>query len=417
MNKKNRKLVRIIGIIAIIVIVIIVFRISFPQDNSEVYIVKRENFEEVLNYKGEINSAAQVEINLPEILQDSRQLRIFQIRIADIIKEGTDVKKGDYIARLDQSEIMSQMLNVSQKLETKEADLKNAVIDSTVKLTQLRQEISDALLDLEYNKIDLEQSVYESEAYQRKVRMNYQKAEIAINNKKRDYKLEKNKQKVGIQRLEKEVKDQKELLAGYQKAMAACTITSPGDGIIMFAKDPLEGSKYKRDSYIYYFFPLLAVLPNMSEVSSKIYVKEIDISKINIGDSVRVTFDALENVTLGGKISWISALGEDHKDYDMKVFEVHVQVEGTDPELKPAMSSTNDIIISRFENVITVPVNSVFSENDTSFVFIKQGKKTIKRNVITGPDNNEVIVINEGLKEGDQILLKDPDLSKKVARL
>ena len=377
------------------------------EKNSTVYKVKREDFKASLTCKGEINGAKATEINLPDIICD-RSLRIYQIKIVDLIQEGKSVKKGDFIAQLDQNRIMSLMREISQDFEKKEADLKNAKIDSTVKLTQLREEITNAYLDLEYNKIDLEQSVYESEAYQRKVRMNYQKAEIAIAKKRRDFQLEQNKLKVKIRRLETSVNQQQDKITKYRQAMASCRITTPQDGIVMFAKS-WNGKKLGKDDEVIIWMPLIATLPDMSTINSEVYVKEIDISKINLGDSVKITFDALEGETLSGKITKIATIGEDHDSFDMKVFKVIIQLDHTNDGLKPGMSSNNEILVSDLKNVLTLPVNLIHSQNGAKYVYLKKSGEIIKTKVITGMENEEFIVIKEGLSEGDLVLSELPE--------
>jgi len=76
--------------------------------------------------------------------------------------------------------------------------------------------------------------------------------------------------------------------------MRAVRITAPEDEIIIFGKS-WEGKKYSKDDdvSIYEFASPIATLADMSKVISEIYVKEIDIAKIKVGDSVRLTFDAL----------------------------------------------------------------------------------------------------------------------------
>ncbi|WP_147384262.1 efflux RND transporter periplasmic adaptor subunit [Maribellus luteus] len=403
---KKRIITAAIILVAIVAIALI-FKEEVSSEPKGIYTVRSGSFEEVIKCKGEINSADVVEIKIPKTLDDYT-LRVWSYRIMDIVDEGKEVKKGDFIAQLDQSQLTTRMREVTQDLERLTADLKNAVIDSTVILTQLREEIKDAQLDLEYNKIDLEQSVFESEAYQRKVQMNYQKAEIGIENKKRNYQLEINKRKVGIKRLENYVEDRKESVAKIQKAIAACRITSPDNGIVMLAKSPFEGKKYKRNDNCHPFMPVLAVLPNLDQANSEVYVKEIDISKVAVGDSARVSFDALEGVTLKGKVVWIASMGEDHKDFDMKVFKVLIRLEETDPGLKPAMTSNSEIIVSNLENVLSVPVRSVFSGDSGKFVWLKQGSKLVQQPVTTGPENEESIVITQGIQEGDRIATEAP---------
>jgi len=103
-------------------------------------------------------------------------------------------------------------------------------------------------------------------------------------------------------------------------------------------------------------------------------------------------------------------MGEDHKDFDMKVFKVFIRLDESDPGLKPAMTSNNEIIVSNLEDVISVPIHSVFTNDSGKYVWLKQGGKMIQQDVITGPENEESIVITKGIEEGDRIAIEAPDV-------
>ncbi|PIF05688.1 MAG: hypothetical protein CSA36_05285 [Draconibacterium sp.] len=412
----NRKYITIVAasvlIIAAIVAVLLLTRTS--GKNEKFYQVKKGSFQAVLDCKGEINGLHAIEIKTPKILCD-RDLRLWPLKILDLVQDGKFIKKGDFVMQLDANLIMSRMREEQQELETKTADLNNAKIDSAVNLTQMREDIKNALLDLEYNKIDLEQSVYESEAYQRKAQMTYQKAENEIAKKRRDYRLKQNQLKIRVQRNEEWVKASEERIAKFQEAIRAARITAPKDGIIIFGKS-WDGKKYSKDSNVptYEFAPPIATLPDMSEVISEIYVKEIDIAKIKVGDSVRVTFDALEKTTIMGVIKTIARVGEDHKDFDMKVFKVIINLDHSNPELKPAMSSNNEIILANKDNAISVPLKAVYNDSGEKYVYLIKDGEMVKQPVVTGFENEETIEVKEGLSEGDLVSLQLP-YDKQVA--
>ena len=103
-------------------------------------------------------------------------------------------------------------------------------------------------------------------------------------------------------------------------------------------------------------------------------------------------------------------MGEDHKDFDMKVFKVTIYLDGNDPRLKPAMSCNNEIILENVDNVITVPINAVFRDADgVKYVYKKNGEIAVKQPIKTGLSNEEVILVKDGLSEGDQILVSAPE--------
>lgn len=405
----NRKYILAGAFILIVIVASAYFFYQIPAEKtSRFYEVKKGNFEAVLTCKGEINGLVATVIRAPKVLSD-RDLRLWQMKIIDLAQDGKHVKKGEFIIQLDASPIMSGMREQQQEFEREMADLKNAKIDSTVRLTGMREEIKNAMLDLEYNKIDLEQSVYESVAYQRKAQMAYQKAVNSIEKKQRDYQLEQNRMKIRVSRSSEWVDLSQKRISKFQEAMTAARITAPEDGIVIFGKN-WDGKKFSKDDQVstYEFAPPIATLPDMSKVVSQIYVKEIDIAKIDVGDSVRVTFDALPGIIINGNIKTIARVGESHKDFDMKVFKVMIHLDKTNEGLKPAMTSNNEIILAKLENVISIPLHSVFKENGTKYVYLKTPEGSRKQEITTGPENEESVLVEEGLKEGDIVLLEIP---------
>jgi len=405
----NKKYIITGGLVLIAIIASAVVYFNFPIAKTQKYYeVKKGKFEAVLSCKGEINGLVATVIRAPKILGD-RELELWSLKIIDLTQDGKNVKKGDFIIQLDGNAIMAGMREEQQDLEKEMADLNNAKIDSTVTLTNMREEIKNAMLDLEYNKIDLEQSVYESEAYQRKAQMTYQKAENGIAKKQRDYQLEQNKLKMRVGRAASWVERRQNRIAKFEQAMAAARITAPEDGIVIFGKG-WDGKKYSKDDDVsaYEFAPPIVSLPDMSKVISEIFVKEIDISKIKVGDSVRVSFDALEGVIIKGNIKTIARVGESHKDFDMKVFRVVIHLDKTHEGLKPAMNSNNDIILAQSVNVISVPLNSVFKENGTKYVYLKDQESIRKQEIKTGFENETSVLVEQGLKEGDLVVLEPP---------
>lgn len=413
---KHKKYLFIGGALLILIAVsAVVYFSSSTTKNQQYYEVKKGKFEAVLTCKGEINGLVATVIRAPKILGD-RDLRLWQMKILDLAQDGKNVKKGEFIVQLDASQVMSGMREEEQNMEKQMADLNNAKIDSAVTLTNMREEIKNALLDLEYNKIDLEQSVYESAAYQRKAQMTYQKAENLIEKKRRDYRLEQNRLKMRVRRSADDVDRSNKRIEKFKEALKAARITAPEDGIVIFGKS-WDGKKYSKDDDVstYEFAPPIATLPDMSTVISEIYVKEIDIAKIEVGDSVRVSFDALEGTVIMGSIYSIARVGESHKDFDMKAFKVIIHLNHTDEGLKPAMSSNNNIVLANVDNVISVPLISVFKENGVKYVYLKTPDSIKKQEIKTGFENEQSVLVEEGLKEGDLLLLEQPVKAMEVA--
>ena len=406
---KKRKYQILLAAFAVIGIAALVWIQVKPAD-GKFYKVKKGNLEVIVTSKGEVKGDKYTEINLPAALCN-QELRVYQLKFMDVILEGKAVKKGDYIAKLDESQFATMMRDIMQQKEKMDADLRNAVLDSTVTLSGKREAVSNAKLDLEYLKIDLDQSKYESEAYQCKTRVSYQKAENEIGKLRRDYLLERNRLKIQVGRSKSKVTEFQDKINKYMEALASTTIKAPEDGIVMFAKDWM-GKTYGKDSEINIWNPLVATLPDMSVAISETYIREIDISKVQLNDSVRITIDALPDKVFFGKVIKIATIGEDHKDFDMKAFKVVVRFEKSDKDMKPGMTVNNDIIVTSYKDKLLVPLKAVFSKSGKQIVYLKQGGSIKEQEIQLVAENEQYGVVENVIREGDVVLLYQPEKFK-----
>ena len=80
--------------------------------------------------------------------------------------------------------------------------------------------------------------------------------------------------------------------------------------------------------------------------------------------------------TYKGKVLTIANIGEQLPNSDSKVFEVMIRVEGSDPALRPSMTTTNKVIIKTFNDVIHIPTECVHAGSDRiPYVYTKNGVK------------------------------------------
>jgi len=402
--KKHHRLTLIA--LALILIVATIAYFSLKR-SSLIYEVKKDNFEAVVSCKGEIQSEKSLLISFPDILSD-RTLSIYQSQIKDLVPEGTIVKKGDYVALLDEGRIKQLAQQNAETLQKVSATFNDSKLDSAVTLSSIRDDMEQLEFDLKYKKIDVEQSVYDSPANQRKTQIAYDRTARLIDSKRRSYQMRQNELKLKCAWNERKLKDTEEMNQKYQQALIATRVTAPSDGMIIYARN-WSGHKTKVGDYVDLWDPAIATLPDLNSLVSETYVEEIYISKIHVGDSVRVHVDALKNKENLAIISNISNIGQDMPGYDSNVFKVYIRLTGDISKFKPSMTTSNDIIIEKTQNVLVIPLTSLFSENGSQFVYLKASGKVTKRNVKIGEKNEKSALVKSGLKEGDKILLSKPE--------
>ena len=374
--------------------------------SEKLHTVQSGAFELTLNIKGEVRGKNAVVISLPDELK-RRDLRIYQIKIKDMVQEGTEVKKGGWIATLDAAEINQQMQTNRQDLAKYMAELNDAKIDSAIQLTKLREELEEFNYDLAYKKLELEQAKYESPAFQRKKNVEYNRTIRQMEKKRRDYELNRLKLKVRTKRTEDRYNEYSFRDSLLKSALRACRVKAPKDGMVMYAK-LWGGRKLRIGDQINRWMPTIATLPDMSVLVSETYVQEIDIMKIAVGDSVGIYIDALPDKMYSGIISKIANIGQELSGFDTKVFKVLIDMNENGKEIKPSMTTDNRIILTSLDDVIKIPRNSLFSDNGDNFVYLKSGGKTWKKGVVSGPENGEEVVIKSGLNVMDKIYTTAP---------
>ena len=405
---KHKKLI----LIAFVTFILMMAGVYFVgiKPSSKVYKVKKENFEALISCKGEIQSEKAVLITIPDVFGD-RTLEIYDTQIKDLIPEGSIVKKGDFVGLLDQGRIKQLKQNNEEALKKILFNINDAKIDSAVELVALRDGIEQFGFDLQYKKIELEQSVFESPAYQRTSQMAYERALRQLEYKKRAYLMTQKGLKTHISRDEVKMN----LLVGkdkkYQLAFDEARIMAPQSGMLIYGRTFGRGGSRKLTigSYVSMQNPVIATLPDLSILNSETYVEEIYISRIKVGDSARVYIDALKNQEKIGAISNISNVGQEMTGYDSKVFKVNIRIASDNDKVKPAMTTNNEIIIAREPNVLVIPRSALFSEEGKQFVYLKELGGISIKNVECGNQNDKFVVIRKGLKEGDKILLNKPE--------
>ena len=197
----------------------------------------------------------------------------------------------------------------------------------------------------------------------------------------------------------------------YQVAFDEARIVAPRSGMLIYGRTYGRGGSRKLTigSYVSMQNPVIATLPDLSVLNSETYVEEIYISKIKVGDSARVYIDALKNQEKIGAISNISNVGQEMTGFDSKVFKVNIRIASDNDKVKPAMTTNNDIIISREQNVLVIPRSTLFTEEGKQFVYLREFGKITVKDVECGNQSDKFVVIKKGLKEGDKILLNKPE--------
>lgn len=327
-------------------------------------------------------------------------------KITDIVPEGTIVKKGDYIATLDRTSYDNTLKDAIQSLSTMQSDLELKILDTAMTLTSLRDEIKNQRYAVEEAVIDLEQSKYEPPATIRKAEIKLNAQQRSMEQKLQSYNLRKIQIKANIDYQKMLLDDQEQLVKNLQNFLAQFTVTAPEDGMVIYKKDRL-GNKRKAGSSINPFDNVIATVPDLSTMLSKVYVSEIEVSKVTTGQKASISIDAIPNKSYTGTVISVANIGEQLPNSDAKMFEVMIRLDGSDFNLRPAMTTWNKIILKTIPDVISIPLECVFTGSD-SIPFVYKKNKT-RQVVVLGEMNDKNVIVEKGLEPSNEVYITPPE--------
>lgn len=404
---KNKRLSYIIaGIILCIAVFLWLGVKQNKQSNLLMATVKKGELVSKVYSTGQLQTEHSESILLPSEMS-SRNIDIYEIKITNIVEEGTVVDSGGYVASLDHAAVEELRVKAEDEYETAYNDYEDARIDTSLNMSALRDELLNANVDLEEKRLILDQSVYESPAVKRQAKLDVERAERDWDQKKQNYYLKEKQDKLKIIRAYEQVRSKQQKLDDIKSLFEALEVKAPKSGMVIYSYDRM-GRKIKVGSSVSRYQPRIAELPDLSSMISKTFINEIDISKVKVGQNVEVGIDAFPDKQFNGKVVSVANMGQVIPNGDAKVFEVVIKIYGTDKDLRPAMTTSNVFTTDVLNDVLYAPIESVFTNDTLNYVIIDEGGAMRKQVVKLGRSNENFVVV-EGVDEGELLLMNIPN--------
>ncbi len=148
-----------------------------------------------------------------------------------------------------------------------------------------------------------------------------------------------------------------------------------------------------------------------------ITLNEVDVAKIKIGDKATLTFDAIDNLSISGKVSSIDLVGT--VSQGVVSYNVKIVFDTQDERIKSGMSVSAAIITNSKQDIIVAPTSAIKTQGNISYVDVvpKETKTTdssgttldttpTQQQVEIGISDDTSTEIISGLNEGDKIVTK-----------
>ncbi|GHT34697.1 hypothetical protein FACS189427_02500 [Planctomycetales bacterium] len=400
--------------------------------------VKKEKFIHEILERGSVESASNIDVRCQ--VESAGGLTIISV-----VSEGTVVKKGDLLVELDSSTLRENV--TKQRIAVLASQSKLAQSIATLKTAKLTlQEYVDGKFKEEEKQIYNEMLATQDEVRTKEDNLSYYKRLLErgyVTNSKveadlfdldkaqNSFELAKIKLEVlqnitkekyvvqyeaDITKAEAQVKaDQESLnldedrLKHLETQLSLCRITAPQDGQVIYYLPRWGGDEdLIKEGKKVVERQMLIRLPDPSQMQVKGLVNEANIRLVKVGQTAKIRLEAFPNREFNGVVkivndypepgNWMG--GSMSKEY-MTTIMILDPPEG----IKPGLTAEARIAVSEISGAVLVPVQAVFAHGNKTYSLVFNNDKWDKVEVKIGPSNDKEVVILEGLKEGEPIVL------------
>ena len=362
-----------------------------------------------------------------------------------VIEAGTEVKPGDELVRLDAS-VLEDSINTQKiayqtalathaqsvsdvgiakiaiteyiegtfrsEMKTKQKDL--AVAESNLRSSQDTLEYSRRMFRKGYNTaLEIESKVFAVK--QAQLELEVLQTDIDV--------LERFTKAKMLEELRSTLKSKEAKLAAdtaaldlektrldrEEQALKYCVIVAESSGLVIYPKgrwgrepEIEEGAEVREDQ-------TLLLIPDLNNMQVKMGIHESKVGLVKPGMPARVMLqDETKEKAYAGEVLSVASIAETAQWWNGNVvnYDAIIKLNETE-DLKPGMSAEVEVILGRYEDVLKLPVKAVLEERGEFFCWVKTTGQPQRRALKLGASNDQFIVVESGLDEGDEVV-EDP---------
>jgi HlyD family secretion protein len=379
------------------------FRTGRAATNAEESVVRveRKNFTQSLRLNGSTQASRSFIVLAPRL----EGAQVGSMVITKLAPAGTHVQKGDVLVEFDPQAQTKDYLdkkstyeNLVGQVAQKQSEENIAMAKDDTAMKQAEDELKRAQLELQRNEIV---SRIDAEKNQEAL----DEAQATLKQLKETYQLKRAAAAATIRIQEIQRDRALEAMRYAQGNAAKMVVHSPMPGVVVYNTIWLGGrmGTVQQGDQVRPGVPFLQVV-DPSQMEVRVELNQVDLLRVRPGMQAQMHLDAYPGMTLPATLEELSPLGHQGQFSEVvRSFTARFSVQGTDPRLLPDLSAALDLDLGSQKAVLVIPSQSIGTEANHSFVWLKSTVGFEKRTVQTGPRNDLEAVVTSGLSEGDII--------------
>ena len=332
-------------------------------------------------------------------------------KVAALARDGSLLKAGDLVVEFDPWEADREAANgkadlsaATAKIEKTQADGVKTARSLTLERDVAKEQLSRAqtfLLtdDRLFSRNAVIESQLDRDLYARKV-------DVAERKLTRSGRLSAAEKALG----EIEAGKARTSIANAEKSLRALRIVAPHDGLLVLERKWTGEPPFVGDS----FWPgqKVAEIPDLSQLEARVFVLEADAAGLKPGLKARLAIEGRPRAEFAASVARVDPLAKPRsRESPVKYFETVLALEKPDPSfMRPGQRVRAVVRLEEVESVVAIPRGALFERDGKRVVYRQDGGGFTPVEVKVGRNSISRIVVEEGLRPGDRIALRDPSL-------
>jgi multidrug efflux pump subunit AcrA (membrane-fusion protein) len=370
-----------------------------------------------------------------------------EVEIRELAPEGAHVKQGDLIVRLDATELATELDRARQERRQAQIDLqvaegeweeaRAAMLDvsegegalSVEEAQSSLQRVEKKVLRLtdEYSRLrpllekgvitrdELARTQDQLEEAEEELALARKRTAVVVQlahpreQKRASLQLAQRTAQLAHARTRAEETDARvELLI---RLIAESTIRARGPGLVVYEEllSALPRRKVRVGDRVHATQGIVTI-PEVDRMLVQATVGEAEVHRLQPGQPATVRLEAFPDLHLAGRVSRVGALASASptRPFDERRFDLMIELDPSDAELRPEMTARADVIVGVRKDVLLLPVTAVFERNGSFTAYVVGRRGLEPRPIELGQSNDRQVEVAAGLREGERVSLAEP---------
>ena len=315
---------------------------------------------------------------------------------------GDSVRQSQVIAQIDRTEFLQKVKEVEAKVAQAKANLSELEAGSRPEeLRQAEEALRQAQSRFDNAKLHRErvEALFKRQVISKKeadiAEMDYTVAEAQLAASQQNLKLVREGARQEVREGSRaKLKEMEALLAQEQIRLQNTLIIAPFQGEII--RKYIDAGALASPST-----PIVNLVHTMTlKIVANVLEKDIPLLKPAM--KAKIQTEAYPGKVFEGKVARINT----GLDLNTRTLQAEIEIPNLSRLLKPGMFARIEVVLLEKPEVLAIPSNAVMENQGEKFVYLLEGNKAARRPIVTGIEQDRFVEVREGLKEGDQVIVR-----------